>query len=199
MTESLSCYKRAMELLNGIGCQGVSAEIIHAIQLLRQDIDARIKELESLIEDQKPVSTTAVGAVTKNGSLTNSTISNAKTRNWDNPRSLGSSVMGPSGDPLLASIFGKLQVNLVNSVRNQFKEEDPHVVNELDNNVRQQLVRFKKELGLYEQKKSKDYNIRLEQVINENKKLSNQILKLRGRWDSLVESAKQRRSRQYED
>lgn len=199
MSESLGSYKHAVELLNGLECQGVSLEIIHAIQLLRQDIDARIKELESLIEGQKPVSAATVAAVAKNGSLASSTVSNAKTRSWDGPRNLSSPTMGPPGDPLLASLFGKLQANLVNSICEEFKEEDPHVVGELENRVRQQLLRFKKELGLYEQKKSKDYNVRLEQAINENKKLSNQILKLRGRWDSLVESAKQRRSRQYED
>ncbi|GAV50254.1 hypothetical protein ZYGR_0U01100 [Zygosaccharomyces rouxii] len=199
LSESLSSYKHAIELLNGLECQGVSLEIIHAIQLLRQDIDARTKELESLIEGQKPISAAAVAAaVAKNGSLASSTGSTAKTRGWDSPRNLNSPAMGP-GDPLLASIFGKLQANLVNSICEQFKEEDPHIVGEVENRVRQQLVRFKKELGLYEQKKSKDYSVRFEQAINENKKLSNQILKLRGRWDSLVESAKQRRSRQHED
>lgn len=172
---------------------------MHAIQLLRQDIDARIKEIDNLIEGQKPVSAATVAAVAKNGSLGSSVVSSAKTRSWENPRNLSSPVVGPPGDSLLASIFGKLQVNLVNSICEQFKEGDAEVVDELDEKVRQQLVRFKKDLGLYEQKKSKDYNIRLEQAINENKKLSNQILKLRGRWDSLVESAKQRRSRQYED
>lgn len=78
-------------------------------------------------------------------------------------------------------------------------KEDPQVLKELDYRIAQQFSQFRKELALYEQKKSKDYNARLEQAIAENKKLSNQILKLRGRWDSLVESAKQRRSRQHED
>lgn len=186
-------------MLNNLEYQGVSLEIVHAVQLLRQDLDSRIKELESLIKGQKPVTAATAAAGAKNGSLTSSVMSTAKTRSWDSPRSLSSLTMGPPGDPLLASILSKLQANLLNSVCEQFQEEDPHVVRDLDNKIGQQLVRFKKELGLYEQKKSKDYNTRLDQAINENKKLSNQILKLRGRWDSLVESAKQRRSRQHED
>lgn len=199
MNESLGRYKHAVDLLNNLEYQGVSLEIVHAVQLLRQDLDSRIKELESLIKGQKPVTAATVAAGAKNGSLTSSVMSTAKTRSWDSPRSLGSLTMGPPGDPLLASILSKLQANLLNSVCEQFQEEDHHVVRDLDNKIGQQLVRFKKELGLYEQKKSRDYNTRLDQAINENKKLSNQILKLRGRWDSLVESAKQRRSRQPED
>lgn len=190
LSEALEQYRQALELLAGLKCEDTSPEIIHALELLRQDIDSRIKELESLQERRKPL-------VSQDGTVANSAVSLAKTRSWDNSRNLLNG-MGPSNDPILASILSKLQANLVNSVCEQFKD-DPHVVKDLDNRIAQQLARFRKDLALYEQKKSKDYNAKLEQAMAESKKLSNQILKLRGRWDSLVESAKQRRSRQHED
>lgn len=58
------------------------------------------------------------------------------------------------------------------------------------------LEQFKKELVLYEQNKFKEYGMKIDQVAKENKKLSNEIGRLRERWDSLVESAKQRRDKQ---
>ncbi|CDF91258.1 ZYBA0S10-03246g1_1 [Zygosaccharomyces bailii CLIB 213] len=190
LPEALKQYKHALALLANLKCQGTSSEIVHALELLRQDIDSRIKELENLQERRNPMTP-------KNGAVRNSSVSLAKTRSWDNSRNMGSG-LGSSSDPLLISILGKLQSNLINSISEQCKE-DPQVLKELDGRIAQQFSQFRKELALYEQKKSKDYNARLEQAIAENKKLSNQILKLRGRWDSLVESAKQRRSRQHED
>ncbi|AQZ12083.1 YLR211C [Zygosaccharomyces parabailii] len=190
LPEALKQYKQALELLANLKCQGTSSEIVHALELLRQDIDSRIKELESLQERRNPIAS-------KNGTVRNSSVSLAKTRSWDNSRNMGNG-LGSSSDPLLISILSKLQANLTNSMSEQCKE-DPHVLKEFDSRIAQQFSQFRKELALYEQKKSKDYNARLEQAVAENKKLSNQILKLRGRWDSLVESAKQRRSRQHED
>ena len=66
----------------------------------------------------------------------------------------------------------------------------------IKNEVAQQFAQFRRELSVYEQKKSRDYEAKSEQVMKENKKLLNQVNRLKERWDSLVESAKQKRNQQ---
>lgn len=177
----------------------LSAEVNHAVELLRQDIDARIRELESIIELQKPT-------ISKNASAIGSVVLNmsppmqgmGKTRSWQSARE-GSAVNGLNTDPVLASILNKLQSNLTSSFSERLNDVDNESAQGIEAKVGQHIARFSRELGLYEQKKFKEYNVKLDQAIKENKKLSNQIVKLRERWDSLVESAKQRRNRQQDE
>lgn len=202
MIEAINKYKKALESLNptneNLDSGQLSAEVNHAVELLRQDIDARIRELESIIELQKPPSkdASAIGSIVLN--MNPSMQGMGKSRSWQNARE-GSPASGLHTDPVLVSILNKLQSNLTTSVTERPNDVDSESAQGIEAQVSQHIARFRRELGLYEQKKFKEYNVKLDQAIKENKKLSNQIVKLRERWDSLVESAKQRRNRQQDD
>lgn len=49
---------------------------------------------------------------------------------------------------------------------------------------------------IYEQRRTREYQIKVEHLNKDVKKLSSQNSKLKERWDSLVESARQRKNRQ---
>lgn len=198
-TKALEFLKPLDEKLESDG-NAVSVEVTRALELLRQDIEVKTRELENMVELQKPLPAKNTSIV---GSLWNMTSSSlpgmTKTRSVDSARSARSPSNGLIMDPLLVSLVSKLQANLVNGLREEMNDEESFSIQEAETLVSQQIAKFKKELGIYEQKKVKDHNLRLDQAITENKKLSNQIIKLRERWDSLVESAKQRRSRKQDE
>lgn len=196
-------YKKALDILDRSGKSseeqdvGLSHEVTRALDLLQDDIQAKIRELESLVEVQRPEeskNSSTVGSLWNASSMSNQTV--VKTRTLEGSLN---GTMGLMMDPLLVSLINKLQVNFINAVSEELKRTESHDIQSIESQVKQQIGRFKKELGMYEQKKIKEYNLRLDQAIKENKKLSNQIVKLRERWDSLVESAKQRRNKKQDD
>ncbi|KAG0662729.1 hypothetical protein C6P45_001056 [Maudiozyma exigua] len=71
----------------------------------------------------------------------------------------------------------------------------PHAVQKslINEEVQQHMEQFRKELSWYEQRRIEEYENRIEQTENDNKKLSLQVERLKQRWDSLVESAKERK------
>lgn len=176
----------------------LSSDVTQAVDLLKQDITAKIQELELLIDKQSPEEN-SIGML-NNNMLIGSVILNNKTsingvgntRNWDN--SIYQNSLNPQNDPVLISILNRLQFNLNNDMESKVKEVKNSNNSEMKINLR--LEQFKKELVLYEQNKFKEYGMKIDQVAKENKKLSNEIGRLRERWDSLVESAKQRRDKQ---
>lgn len=176
----------------------LSSDVTQAIDLLKQDITAKIQELELLIEKQSSEENN-IGIV-NNNTLIGSVILNNKspinginnTRNWDN--SVCQDTLNPINDPVLMSILNRLQFNLNNDI--QLKAEGGKNSKNLEMKINLRLEQFKKELVLYEQKKFKEYGMKIDQVTKENRKLANEIGRLRERWDSLVESAKQRRDKQ---
>ncbi|CCE64986.1 hypothetical protein TPHA_0J01650 [Tetrapisispora phaffii CBS 4417] len=116
-------------------------------------------------------------------------------------------------DPSLISIFNKFQSNLTKSLSDQLLNS-----NEMNDSnskttsivaqqikyivakaIEDELSSFEKELCVYENKKCKEYQIKLNRSSEENKRLNKQIMKLRERWDGLVESAKQKKLRKQED
>ena len=131
-----------------------------------------------------------IGSVILNNRTPMNGIGN--TRNWDD--SEYQDTLNPINDPILMSILNRLQFNLNNDM--QTKVEAGKNSKSLEMKINLRLEQFKKELVLYEQKKFKEYGMKIDQVTRENKKLSNEIGRLRERWDSLVESAKQRRDKQ---
>lgn len=195
-------YQEAIEVLgpqNGNLYQNeLSPDVSQAIDLLKQDITVKIQELELLIEKQSPEEN-SIGMV-KNNMLIGTVILNNKasingvgnTRNWDN--SVYQDTLNPINDPVLISILNRLQSNLNNDI--QLKVEGEKIPKNSEMKINLRLEQFMKELVLYEEKKFKEYGMKIDQVTKENKKLSNEIGRLRERWDSLVESAKQRRDKQ---
>lgn len=158
--------------------ESLPGNIHNAIVLLREDIDIRVKELGMLQEAQSTSESSEVGS--------NSSLSRFVTDGslYHNGNSLS------LADPLLLSITSKLENNIVRLITSTQTDK----VNKTD--VVQQFAQYRRELTMYEQKKSKDYEARLEQIMKENKKLLNQVNRLKDRWDSLVESAKQKRNQQ---
>lgn len=177
----------------------LSPEVREAIRLLRQDVNERIRDMETLVDLQKPaVSPNTQMPMSTLLSMNSSIQGMSKTRSWDGGRN-GNDTTGMQTEPFLGRILNKLQSNLICKIEEQMKTKDGKNGPSVESIVNQQLLQFRKDLALYEQKKIRDYTSRLEQANKENRKLSNQIVKLRERWDSLVESAKQRRTRQQED
>lgn len=191
--EALSKYESALKCLNpeedDKETERWSPEVVQAIKLLRQDLRERVRDIEALIDLQRP-STAKSSAISTSVLLS----ANPSSPNMSSIRG-GSHAIGIQPDPLLVKIMNKLQIDLVAKIdeNNDKKSQKTEAI------INQHLIQFMKDLSLYEQKKYKEFNARLEKANNENKKLSNQIVKLRERWDSLVESAKQRRTRQQEN
>lgn len=172
-------------------------EVVEAIKLLRQDINDRVRDIEALVELQRPTtakSTSLSGTILMN--LNSSSQNVASVRPWDVVRG-GNPAAGMQVDPLLLKILNKLQNEIIAKLEEKIVEK--HKGQSIESIVNQSLMQFGKDLAIYEQKNYKEFNARLEKANNENKKLSNQIVKLRERWDSLVESAKQRRTRQQDN
>lgn len=99
----------------------LSSDVTQAIDLLKQDITAKIQELELLIEKQSSEENNIgmvnnnmlIGSVILNNKSPINGISNA--RNWDNPAY--QDTLSPINDPLLMSILNRLQFNLNNDIQ----------------------------------------------------------------------------------
>ncbi|CAH01779.1 Atg38p [Kluyveromyces lactis] len=179
LSRAIELFENASKQLDAINSMESLPENIHnAIVLLREDIDARVKELGMLQEAQSTSESSEIGS---NSSLSRFMMDGSFYHN-------GNSLF--LTDPLLSSITSKLENNVIRSITS--KQTDKVIKNE----VAQQFAQFRRELSVYEQKKSRDYEAKSEQVMKENKKLLNQVNRLKERWDSLVESAKQKRNQQ---
>lgn len=203
LPEALEKYRRALDNLNvkeeGSEEVRLGPEVIEAIKLLRQDINDRVRDIEALVELQRPTtakSTSLSGTILMNKNSSSQNV--ASVRPWDVFRG-GNPAAGMQVDPLLLKILNKLQNEIIAKLEDKIIEKDCRKGQTIESIVNQSLMQFGKDLAVYEQKNYKEFNARLEKANNENKKLSNQIVKLRERWDSLVESAKQRRTRQQDN
>lgn len=199
MGSALEQYQRALDQLQELQSQHdasqLEEDIMNAIQLLQEDIASKVRELERMHQLQQQYQKTSA----LNGN--NSTILAMRTpssstilRNLDASGSSNNNNLNM--DPLLGCITTKLQNSLVSSLLSKFG--DTYDSGELESLMTQHVTQLKRDIAIFEQRKFKDYEVRLEQLIKENKKLSNQIVKLKTRWDSLVESAKQKRNLQNE-
>lgn len=174
---SIQSYQMAQSELNRLNSDSdLSLDVRNALELLKKDIHFRIRELELL----------------KEASANDSIVSLS---NISLPRVADASAF-PNGnstvltDPLLISITNKLENNLLHFINPD--KTDKIAISEIS----QQVNQLRRELCLYEQRKFKEYDLKLEQVMKENKKLSNQVVRLKERWDGLVESAKLKRNQQ---
>lgn len=102
----------------------------------------------------------------------------------------------PNNDPLFLSITNKMQNNLTTTIRKMVSGLNRNISSQaLEEQINQHIEQFKKELSWYEQNKFAEYDNKTLQLERENRKLLNQVEKLRQRWESLVESARQRRNK----
>ncbi|EDO15894.1 hypothetical protein Kpol_1019p14 [Vanderwaltozyma polyspora DSM 70294] len=171
--------------------------------MLKSDINLRVRELDTLItlkSSSNGLKASRNLPMMSSVILNNNSSTNPAESLWNNNN------CGANLDPFLNSMLNKFQHNLElslmdtlksgsNSSNNNDKKVN-HNVQDVSLKISEQMSQFKKELRIYEQQKCKEFQLRMEQALAENKKLSNQIVKLRERWDSLVESAKQKRNRQ---
>ncbi|CCC71383.1 hypothetical protein NCAS_0H00730 [Naumovozyma castellii] len=203
---SINKYKNALSktncLLKMLKSEDVENDVTDAILMLRKDISKTIFELEDLVSKQRPDS--KVGTV-KNPTMLSSLAINPSmnvlgfSKTWDSTVNTNTNLerINPYNDPILRSITDKLQTNLLNLVSDNVqvfqKGDKEEFLQTITFAVEQNFDIFRKELGFYEQKKFTEYDSNLENALKENKKLTNQISKLKERWDSLVESARQKK------
>lgn len=171
----------------------LGTDVNQALVLLKEDIIMRNRQLDTLIkmkDNNTGLQTNRNIPMVNSVILNNNSISNVTDSIWNISNN------GAILDPIVNKLMNNVEANLIKSMTKLLKNEKKNCDDEeISSIVNLQVLILKKELNIYEQKKCKEFNLLLEQSINENKKLSNQILKLRERWDSLVESAKQRKDR----
>lgn len=99
-----------------------------------------------------------------------------------------------NNDVILNDILDKLQVNLVIASQKLLKDKSM-TRDEYRMLVNKHVEQFKKELHWYEDRKNHYFEIIIDDKVEDNKKLQMQNDKLHERWNSLVESARERRNR----
>ena len=122
--------------------------------------------------------------------LNNSMIQSGGARMWENDK------VAPNGDPIFTGIINKLQNNIHVAINNNLEKSNSSLDSQrriINEEVQQHMEQFKKEISWYEQRRIMEYENRIEQTENDNKKLTLQVERLKQRWDSLVESAKERK------
>ena len=199
----------------------LSDNVIEAVKLLRKDVSQTIYDLQNILDTDneftnqlnnnrllestdnvRKESTTmpnesadsnGISAQNYMGSiymrLNNSMIQSGGGKMWENDKSSNS-------DPIFMGIINKLQNNINIAITNHIDKSDISNVAQkslINEEVQQHMEQFRKELSWYEQRRIEEYENRIEQTENDNKKLSLQVERLKQRWDSLVESAKERK------
>lgn len=180
-------YEHALTDLQALEKQlGTNGKLKHAMILLREDIQIKIKELEQW-ELRQPSAGLGAGLSPNR--------KNSPVRGPEATSHLSNGV--PIADPFLASIINKLQTNILQTLSQRLAGEGkPMGKQELEAVVSPQMTQFQKEMTVFEQRKFREYDSKMDQLLKENRKLSNQVIRLKDRWDSLVESAKQKRNQQ---
>ncbi|CEP62558.1 Atg38p LALA0_S05e08306g [Lachancea lanzarotensis] len=69
---------------------------------------------------------------------------------------------------------------------------------DLESGIAREAAQLLQGLSWVGQQRSKEYEAKIEQMCAENKQLTTQIHKLKERWESLVESARQKRNQQHD-
>lgn len=125
----------------------------------------------------------------------NPSINNVSgTRMWESTISSGRA--GSPNDPFLLGIMNKMEINLISeTVRLQGNNDTALSHAAIEQVIHKHIDQLRKEVGWYEQKKFMEYDTKMKQLEKENKKLQSKVEWLRLRWDSLVESAKERRNK----
>lgn len=116
------------------------------------------------------------------------------TKMWESNISTGRT--GSPNDPFLLGIMNKMENNMVAEMtRVQTVSDSKQTQIQIEQAVHKHVEQFKREVAWYEQKKFVEYDTKMKQLEKENKKLQSKVEWLRLRWDSLVESAKERRNK----
>ncbi|SMN19886.1 similar to Saccharomyces cerevisiae YLR211C ATG38 Putative protein of unknown function [Maudiozyma saulgeensis] len=217
--------KEINEITDKIEESGLSKNVIEAVQLLRKDISQTIYDIQNVLPTENDFTIPYSNKIGENADVfrnesTNNCPSTADS-NGINQNFLGSvylrmnpSVMQPGGakmwetsmnndklipnnDPLFLGIVNKLQSNIIMSTSNQFKNGQHTVrgTQAIEEEIQQHVEQFRKEVSWYEQKRFEEYENRMKELEMENKKLNLQVDRLKQRWDSLVESAKERKKK----
>lgn len=103
-----------------------------------------------------------------------------------------------SHEPMVAYRLSGFQNNILAIVRGKTDPKSGVSASEIENSISKEVSQLFKSFALIDQQKFKEYDNKVEQLVRENRKLTGQIVKLKERWDSLVESARQKRNQQNE-
>ncbi|KAL3230164.1 hypothetical protein RNJ44_01527 [Nakaseomyces bracarensis] len=200
LNEASEIFKQALDTLDTdtLNPSNIDGAVLEAVQLLRDDLTLRIKELQICIKEtpkeEKTIESRKNSASVIHSALTNNNL--AASRYWDGSRNNLEGSMNVLTDPVMNSFFNKLQNSMLEIISDA-KSEGSNV-NELNSTAVFRIDQFKKEMLIYEQRKMREHHMKLEQYAQENKRLVIRNAKLKERWDNLVESALQRKNRQQE-
>lgn len=178
------------QLESGFENEGQKDKVTEAIRLLDEDIVSKIEEIEKLQQYSKQKKANSQSRV-------DTPISRDASSLLDTNTGWSMNLSSTSLDPMLVSAFNAFQNNLFSILKAEHSGNNDGA-SSIELRLLQELNQLKKDVCIIEQKKWKDYDVKTELLIKENKKLSNQIIKLRERWHSLVESAKQKRNQQQD-
>lgn len=178
-------YKASLEKLTDLekGTE-FNKELKNALGLLREDICIKIRELKICGQKAK---TDGSGVPKQGGSGSNNGIG----------YSIGS---GDSDgeckflDSFLVSIIHKLQHDILEYMSEKFVSVKGFDRSEAEKVVSVLFGKLQRDISIVEQGKFREYDANMKQLVKENKKLCSQVLRLRDRWDSLIESARQKRN-----
>ncbi|CCK68713.1 Atg38p KNAG_0B02700 [Huiozyma naganishii CBS 8797] len=211
LNESLKYYRQSVNEINKVILRlnsehpdEVNDEVIESIEILKRDVSQTMFDLENFIKAQRAVSkgSTVKNSINMNmmGSMLLSIKPSMNNVNRPSPTSEQSGDGEGNNfvsDPILTGILNKLQTNLFAlTADTKGVGVDGRGTKNANLEVSHHIEQFKRELSWYEQKKFSEYDSRLERTRKENRKLLQEVEKLKDRWNNLVESAKQRRNRE---
>lgn len=200
LNDASTIFKQALATLDSesLNPKNIDGAVLEAVHLLRDDLTLRIKELQICI-NETPKEEKVIHKRQNNAAVIQSALNNnnlAASRYWDGNRNGLEGSMNVLTDPVMNAFFSKLQSSMLEIIE-EAKDEKTDV-NELNSTAIFRIDQFKKEMLIYEQRKLREYQMKIEQITQENKKLSIRNAKLKERWDNLVESALQRKNRQQD-
>ncbi|CUS23078.1 LAQU0S08e01640g1_1 [Lachancea quebecensis] len=170
-SESIETYRKSVEAIDKLETQHESVAVVGDVE---QALTLLKKDLDRKIQEIK-----VLGKLSAQSSPTE--ISNTA-----------------SQEPLMTYRLSGFQNNILAIVRGKTDPKSGVSASEIENSISKEVSQLFKSFAFIDQQKFKEYDNKVEQLVRENRKLTGQIAKLKERWDSLVESARQKRNQQNE-
>lgn len=101
-------------------------------------------------------------------------------------------------EPMLASRLELFKSNLFNLFKEKTNPRTGVSWSDIEVLFSQEVSQLFASIAVMDQQRYRESDLKIEQLSKENKKLTAHIAKLKERWDSLVESARQKRNQQHE-
>ncbi|SCU93723.1 LAMI_0E15368g1_1 [Lachancea mirantina] len=154
-----------------------SEHVRQALSLVGDDIQNRVKELKLLEQAAQEV---AQDSQNQSDRSEITAMTALREKSWT--------------DSNFATVIETYRTSLLNLLKVQLETDSRFST--LEDIVNQNVISLLSDMGMLEQRRVAQYEAKVEHLARENKKMSNQIVKLKERWGSLVESARQKRKQE---